>query len=149
MVVLISDSGLRLSEAVGLLVDEGVLDSEQTHMTLIKHPHLRLKTDASEIAIPLVGAPFWAERRIKENKPIRFCFSRYFSEDDCNSNSASAAINKWIKTIVESLVVIHCLRHGFSDSLRCEEIPIDLIDQFGGWSLRSAGQGYADGYPLE
>ena len=28
------------------------------------------------------------------------------------------------------------------------EAPVDLIDQLGGWSLQSVGQGYGDGYPL-
>jgi len=26
--------------------------------------------------------------------------------------------------------------------------PIDMIDQLGGWSLQSVGQGYGDGYRL-
>ena len=149
LVALISDSGIRLSEAVGLLVDDIVLDAEQPHITLVKHPHRRLKTDASERVIPLVGASLWAARRIKENTTSRFCFSRYCSEDNCNSNSASAAINKWIKTIVGSEGVIHGLRHGFRDRLRAVEAPVDMIDQLGGWSLRSVGQGYGDGYPLD
>ena len=149
LVALISDSGMRLSEAVGLLVNDIVLDAEQPHITLIKHPHRRLKTDASERVIPLVGASLWAARRIKENRTSRFCFSRYCSEDNCNSNSASAAINKWIKTIVGSEAVIHGLRHGFRDRLRAVEAPVDMIDQLGGWSLRSVGQGYGDGYPLQ
>lgn len=149
LVALISDSGMRLSEAVGLLVNDIVLDAEQPHITLIKHPHRRLKTDASERVIPLVGASLWAARRIKENRTSRFCFSRYCSEDNCNSNSASAAINKWIKTIVGSEALIHGLRHGFRDRLRAVEAPVDMIDQLGGWSLRSVGQGYGDGYPLQ
>ena len=28
------------------------------------------------------------------------------------------------------------------------EAPWNLIDQLGGWSLQSVGQGYGDGYPL-
>ena len=149
LVALVSDSGMRLSEAVGLLGDDLVLDAEQPHINLIKHPHRRLKTDASERIIPLVGCSLWAAMRIKENTSSRFCFPRYCSETNCNSNSASAAINKWIKTIVGSDAVIHGLRHGFRDRLRAVEAPVDMIDQLGGWSLRSVGQGYGDGYPLD
>ena len=149
LVALVSDSGMRLSEAVGLLGDDLVLDAEQPHINLIKHPHRRLKTDASERIIPLVGCSLWAAKRIKENTSSRFCFPRYFSQTNCNSNSASAAINKWIKTIVGSEGVIHGLRHGFRDRLRAVEAPVDMIDQLGGWSLRSVGQGYGDGYPLD
>ena len=32
--------------------------------------------------------------------------------------------------------------------LRAVEAPVDLIDQLGGWSMQSVGQGYGDGYPL-
>lgn len=45
--------------------------------------------------------------------------------------------------------VIHGLRHGFRGRLRAVEAPVDMIDQLGGWSLRSIGQGYGDGYPLD
>lgn len=149
LVALISDTGMRLSEAVGLLVDDLVLDSEQPHIKLVLHPHRRLKTGASERTIPLVGCSLWAAKRIKENSSSKFCFSRYCTEDNCNSNSASAAINKWIKKVISSEAVIHGLRHGFRDRLRAAEAPMDMIDQLGGWSLRSVGQGYGDGYPLD
>ncbi|MCH1556210.1 MAG: tyrosine-type recombinase/integrase [Pseudomonadales bacterium] len=149
LVALISDSGMRLSEAVGLLVDDIVLSADQPHINLTKHPHRRLKTDASERIIPLVGSSLWAAKRIKENTSSRFCFPRYCSETNCNSNSASAAINKWIKTIVGSDAVTHGLRHSFRDRLRAVEAPVDMIDQLGGWSLRSVGQSYGDGYPLD
>ena len=149
LVALISDTGMRLSETVGLLVDDLVLDSVQPHVKLAPHPHRRLKTGASERTIPLVGCSLWAAKRIKENSSSKFCFSRYCTEDNCNSNSASAAINKWIKKVISSEAVIHGLRHGFRDRLRAAEAPMDMIDQLGGWSLRSVGQGYGDGYPLD
>jgi len=59
---------------------------------------------------------------------------------------ATAAINKWIKTVGGSNDVIHGLRHSFRDRLRAVEAPTDMIDQLGGWSLKSVGQGYGDGY---
>lgn len=149
LVALISDTGMRLSEAVGLLVDDLVLDSEQPHIKLVLHPHRRLKTGASERTIPLVGCSLWAAKRIKENSSSKFCFSRYCTDNNCNSNSASAAINKWIKKVISSEAVIHGLRHGFRDRLRAAEAPMDMIDQLGGWSLRSVGQGYGDGYQLD
>ena len=129
LVALISDSGMRLSEAVGLLVDDIVLDADQPHINLTIHPHRRLNTDASERIIPLVGCSLWAAKRIKENTCSRFCFPRYCSEANCNSNSASAAINKWIKTISGPNAVIHGLRSGFRDRLRAVEAPVDMIDQ--------------------
>ena len=44
--------------------------------------------------------------------------------------------------------VIHGFRHSFRDRLRAVSAPIDMIDQLGGWSLQSVGQGYGDGYQL-
>jgi len=149
LVALISDSGMRLSDAVGLLVDDIVLGADQPHINLTKHPHRRLKTDASERVISLVGCLLWAMKRIKENASSRFCFPRYCSGANCNSNSASAAINRWIKTIIGSDAVIHGLRHGFKDRLRAVEASVQMVDKLGGWSLRAVGQGYGDGYPLE
>ena len=64
-------------------------------------------------------------------------------------NSASAAINKWIKTVAGPNDVVHGLRHSFRDRLRAVEAPTDMIDQLGGWALKSVGQGYGDGYDLE
>jgi integrase len=149
LVALISDTGMRLSEAVGLLVDDLVIDVEHPYINLTGHPHRHLKTDSSERVIPLVGSSLWAAQQIKQAPSSPFCFERYCDIDGCNSNSASAAINKWIKTIAGSEAVIHGLRHGFRDRLRAVEAPVDMIDQLGGWSLRSVGQGYGDGYPLE
>ena len=45
--------------------------------------------------------------------------------------------------------MIHGLRHTFRDRLRAIEAPLDMIDQLGGWSLQSVGQGYGDGYSIE
>jgi integrase len=149
LVALISDTGMRLSEAVGLRQQDLKLDHEVPYVALVPHATRRLKTDSSERLIPLVGAPLWAAQRINESANSEYCFPRYCSDSVCNSNSASAAINKWIKTIAGPAAVIHGLRHSFRDRLRAVEAPVDLIDQLGGWSLQSAGQGYGDGYPLE
>ena len=149
LVAIISDSGMRLSEAVGLLIDDLVLDCQRPHINLRPHPHRGLKTDGSERLIPLVGVSLWAAGRIKNNTAGKFCFPRYCDETSLKSNSASAAINKWLKAVVGSHAVLHGLRHGFRDRLRSVEAPVELIDQLGGWSLRSVGEGYGDGYPME
>jgi hypothetical protein len=40
------------------------------------------------------------------------------------------------------------MRHRFRDRLRAVEAPTDMIDQLGGGTLKSVGQGYGDGYGL-
>ena len=83
------------------------------------------------------------------NRSSGYCFSRYNTQDKTSSNSASAAINKWLKSVVGSSSVIHSLRHSIRDRLREVEAPSEMIDQIGGWSLKSVGQNYGDGYKLK
>ncbi len=146
LVAIIFDSGMRLSEAAGLMIDDLKLEEDIPYIDLKPHPHRRLKTASSERKIPLVGLSLWAAKRLKQHPTGLYCFPRYTSSERCNSNSASAAINKWIKTVGGSNDVIHGLRHSFRDRLRAVEAPTDMIDQLGGWALKSVGQGYGDGY---
>ena len=147
LVAMISDTGMRLAEAAGLHVDDIVL-GDVPYVYVKPHTWRSLKTASSERKIPLVGASLWAAQRVKAMSNS-YCFSRYVDGTKCNSNSASAALNKWLKTATNQDVVIHGLRHTFRDRLRAVEAPLDMIDQLGGWSLQSVGQGYGDGYSIE
>jgi integrase len=149
LTALISDTGMRLGEAVGLLIDDINLEAEIPHIVIQPHDHRSLKTSSSKRTVPLVGYSLWAAERINANKVNDFCFPRYNKTDISNTNSASAALNKWLKSISEDHVVVHGFRHGLRDRLRAVEAPIELIDQIGGWSLQSVGQGYGEGYDLE
>ena len=149
LLLLLSDSGMRLSEALGLSKDDINLNSNLPHVKLIPHKWRRLKTKNSERCIPLIGASLWASKKILEhqNNSI-YAFPRYTSVDNCNANSASAALNKWLKSKLINDYVVHGFRHSFRDRLRAIECPSEIIDQLGGWSLRSIGQGYGKGYGL-
>ena len=149
LVSLISDTGMRLSEATGLMNSDINLDCDYPHIVITPYPHRSLKTLSSERIVPLVGQSLWAAKRIIGSTESLYCFPRYTSSLRCNANSASAAINKWIKTVAGPEAVIHGLRHSFRDRLRAVEAPSEVIDQLGGWSLTTVGQGYGDGYKLE
>ena len=149
LIALISDTGLRLAEAAGLLHEDIILDCEHPHVLIRPHSHRPLKTLSSNRVVPLVGASLWAAQRIKARQESRHCFPRYSCDQGCSSNSASAALNKWIKTVAGSNALVHGMRHALRDRMRAVEAPTDLIDQLGGWSLQSVGQGYGDGYSLE
>ena len=149
LVSLISDTGMRLSEATGLMKSDINLDCDYPHLVITPYPHRSLKTLASERIVPLIGQSLWAARRIIESTESVYCFPRYTSSLRCNANSASAAINKWIKIVAGPDAVIHGLRHSFRDRLRAVEAPSEVIDQLGGWSLKTVGQGYGDGYKVE
>ena len=149
LVALLSDTGMRLGEGAGLLKSDINLDCEIPHIRLIPHPWRRLKTKGSHRCIPLIGASLWACKRIlKHNNDSIYAFPRYTSSKECNANSASAALNKWLKEQLTDNYVIHGLRHSFRDRLRAVECPSEIIDQLGGWSLRSVGQGYGKGFSL-
>ena len=45
--------------------------------------------------------------------------------------------------------MLHGLKHTFRDRRRAVEALSDMINQLGGWSLQSVGQGYGDGYSIE
>jgi integrase len=147
LIALISDTGMRLAEAAGLHIDDLIL-GEVPYVYVRPHAWRSLKTASSERKIPLVGASLWAAKRIKSVSDS-YCFPRYVDGVKCNSNSASAALNKWLKATTKQDVVMHGLRHTFRDRLREVEAPLDMIDQLGGWSLQSVGQGYGDGYSIE
>jgi integrase len=150
LVALISDTGMRLSEAAGLIIDDLVLDDEIPHVIIQPHSHRPLKTRSSERVIPLVGASLWAAQKIKQNVTGDYCFQRYTNNNRTNANSASAALNKWIKVLTKNKDnTIHGFRHSLRDRLRAADISIELIDEIGGWSRQSVGAQYGNGYTLE
>ena len=124
------------------------LDESIPYLVIQPHSWRTLKTPTSQRLVPLVGSSLWAAKRIVESHDD-YCFPRYCDGVTCNSNSASAALNKWIKKLTNQDVVIHGLRHTFRDRLRAITAPLDLIDQLGGWSLQTVGQGYGEGYDLK
>jgi integrase len=149
LVALISDTGMRLSEAAGLHIDDIKLDCEIPHIDLKPHAWRSLKTKGSQRQIPLVGASLWAAKRVKEaNTASPYAFPRYTSAKGTNANSASAAINKWLKPRVPEGCVVHSFRHSLRDRLRAVQCPSDMIDQIGGWATAGVGQAYGEGYVL-
>ena len=148
LIALVSDTGMRLAEAAGLAMNDIYLDEELPHISIRTHSWRRLKTRSSERVVPLVGASLWAAKRLHQRGGA-FAFPRYCNTEGCNANSASAALNKWMKGIIGNEYVIHGLRHSLRDRLRAVECPSDIIDQIGGWTTEGVGHGYGRGYTLE
>ena len=148
LIGLISDTGARLSEVAGLLVTDINIEAKYPHIIVQPHPWRSLKTKSSKRSIPLIGTALWAAQRIKKGHESVFAFPRYSNEQNCNANSASAALNKWLKSYVPNGCVIHSFRHSFRDRLRNAGVQSEMIDQLGGWSNKTVGQGYGMGYDL-
>jgi len=149
LIALISYTGMRLGEAAGLLKEDIKLDDRIPHIELKPHSWRSLKTKGSQRQIPLVGASLWAAHRLKTNSHHTCAFPRYNTTSTTNGNSASAAINKWLKQRVPNGCVIHSFRHSLRDRLRAVQCPSDMIDQIGGWSTAGVGHSYGEGYTID
>ena len=64
LVALISDTGMRLSEATGLHIDDRKLDCEIPHIDLKPHAWRTLKTKGSK-ADTTSGASLWAVKGLR------------------------------------------------------------------------------------
>ena len=97
-----------------------------------------------------LGEALWAaSRAIESASGSNFLFPRYNRGSTSNANSASAAINKWLKPRVPEGCVIHSFRHSMRDRLRVVECPSDIIDAISGWTTTGVGQRYGLGQPLD
>ena len=102
LVALVSDTGMRLAEAAGMTREDFIrADDGSIYARIRPHPWRRLKTKGSERDVPLEGEARWAAERINaQQTSSAFAFPRYNKTDTTNANSASAALNKWLKEFV-------------------------------------------------
>ncbi len=150
LVVIQACTGARIAEVAGLRRSDVVLDAEIPYIVFTEYGGRTLKTGNSKRTVPLVGPALTAakEQLEDDNQGIAL-FPRYCNGESVNSNSASAAINKWIKKVVDLPVTSHCLRHTMRDLLRYANVPKPVIDEIGGWSQQSIGDYYGDGYAMK
>jgi integrase len=149
LIAMVSDSGARLGEVAGLLRCDIVLNAQVPHIFIRPHPWRSLKTKGSERRVPLVGAALWAAKAILAwETESKFAFPLYNKTATTNANSASGALNKWLKVQTGEGYTIHGFRHAMRDRLRAVECPSDIADQIGGWISEGVGQGYGEGYSI-
>ena len=150
LIALISDTGMRLGEAAGLLKEDIKVDKPIPHIDLKPHSWRSLKTKGSQRLIPLTKEALWASKRLLEaNNDSIFAFPRYCDKTGCKANSASGGLNKWLHQYVPDNCVIHSFRHSLRDRLRAVECPSDIVAAIGGWKTSGVGHGYGNGYPLD
>jgi integrase len=147
LIALIADTGMRLAEGAGLLRSDFIEQDGILCVNIRPHPWRSLKTSSSERVIPLVGSAKWAaERILAQPDGSEFAFPNYNDGQRTNANSASAALNKWLKTKIGQGSTVHSFRHSMRDRLRAVECPSDVIDQIGGWLTHGVGNAYGEGY---
>ncbi|SEU04824.1 Phage integrase family protein [Paracoccus homiensis] len=151
-IAMLSDTGARLAEVVGLRKSDVVLDDPVPHIVITGHPQRRLKTPASKRKVPLIGEALWAAQQgMQTAGDLLFPdFAPRQPDSPVNAASASAALNKWLKDnkLVREGQTIHSFRHTMRDRLRHVEAPKEVADAIGGWARQSVGDGYGDGYEL-
>ena len=149
LIALIADTGMRLAEGAGLLRSDFFEQDGILCVNIRPHPWRSLKTASSTRIIPLAGSAKWAaERILAEPDGSGFAFPNYNDGQRTNANSASAALNKWLKAKIGPEYAIHSLRHSMRDRLRAVECPSDVIDQIGGWLTQGVGASYGEGYSV-
>ena len=149
LIALIADTGIRLAEGAGLLRLDFIEQDGILCVDIRPHPWRSLKTANSARLIPLVGSAKWAaERILAQPDGSEFAFPNYNDGKRTNANSASAALNKWLKTKIGQGYTIHSFRHSMRDRLRAVECSSDVIDQIGGWLTQGVGNAYGEGYPV-
>ncbi|MDC1398688.1 site-specific integrase, partial [Octadecabacter sp.] len=147
LIALIADTGMRLAEGAGLLRSDFIEKDGVLCVNIRPHPWRSLKTASSARLIPLVGSAKWAaERILTQPTGSQFAFPNYNDGQRTNANSASAALNKWLKVKIGQGYTIHSFRHSMRDRLRVVECPSDVIDQIGGWLTPGVGSSYGLGH---
>ncbi|WP_391482643.1 tyrosine recombinase XerC [Nereida sp. NH-UV-3] len=143
---ILGETGCRLAEVVGLKVGDVDLDNRVLHIR--PNEKRRLKTVRSERSLPLTPTACLALSMALEHSDDEWLFPRYIKEDGCYATHASNALAKWTKRRWN--LTAHSLRHTFRDRLRAAEVPLEAIDQLGGWSLISSiGSSYGKGYSID
>ena len=147
---LVSDTGMRLLSGWASQRDFKDLEGPTPHVVIQRHPWRRLKTVSSERLVPLTGMSLWAARRtVSTVESSPFAFPRYNKTSTTSADTASAALNKWLRPYVQEGCTMHSFRHSMRDRLRAVECPTEVAEQIGGWSPSGIGQSYGSGYPLE
>ena len=147
LIALIADTGMRLAEGAGLLRSDFIEQDGILCVNIRPHPWRPLKTASSARLVPLVGSAKWAaERILAQPTGSQFAFPNYNDGQRTNANSASAALNKWLKVKIGQGYTIHSFRHSMRDRLRAVECPSDVIDQIGGWLTPGVGSSYGLGH---
>ena len=150
IVATLIDTGARLSEIVGLRRQDVHLENEPPYIVVreIKNTDRTVKTKYSERNVPLVGMALWAIREALRQTNGEWIFPRYVSAGVINGNSASAAINKWLKPLFEGNKPAHSLRHTMETRLRAIDCPENIMLTVGGWGDKTVARGYGKPHPV-
>lgn len=153
ILLVVSDTGARLAEIVGLAKGDLKLTAVIPHIALKPHPWRPLKTPGSTRKIPLTDRARDSLRAAMERSadPVHV-YPHYSTSEGTSADSASKALVKWVRTregLKDTKLGNHSLRHGMKDLLRSIQCPSEAADQIIGHATPGMGANYGEGYPLD
>ncbi|MBO9445965.1 tyrosine-type recombinase/integrase [Ruegeria sp. R14_0] len=155
IVAILSDTGMRMAEAVAIRVEDLVLDGQYPHVILKEFEVRSLKTAPSTRLVLLVGTALWAAKRAQKGTNKGFLFPRYInlnaSPPENLAVHASNTINKWLDGLQiedKDKKTSHCLRHSMQDRLREAEVPQEIRNSILGWTNKGTGACYGTGFSI-
>jgi len=138
------DTGMRVSECIGLRTEDVELNGDIPHIKLQRNPFRRLKTKQSQRLIPLIGYALEAVKNQLINTPgSEWLFPRYVDtkKQAVRNDSASATFNQRLK---RHGFTCHSLRHNMKDRLRLADISMENIKDLQGWSRGDQASRYGE-----
>lgn len=151
-IAMLSDTGARQAEVVGLRKEDVILTGDVPHILVRPNGNRRLKNAQSERKVPLIGEALWAAQRAMTTAGEHLfpVFQPRKAGATFNPNSASAALNKWLKEngLAKTGQGLHSFRHTLVDRLRDAGVPKDVREQIGGWKSQGVSEGYGQGFSI-
>lgn len=146
IVIALALTGARLAEIAGLRKED--LDLSNQSIIITPHESRTTKTNNSRV-VPLLPLAFEALKSQYQDSSTGYLFPSYADSMYTNSDSASAALNKWSKAFVP-MKSMHCFRHSFRDQMREAMCPESVSKEIGGWaSTHDVSVEYGQGYSLD
>ena len=145
---ILGETGCRLSEVLSLMKEDVVWEEDFLVINIRENDCRGLKTENSKRSLPIVSksATQAIQKLLAAKSESPYFFPRYAFCGHLNNTGASATLCKHLKKSFDGKTT-HCLRHSFRDRLRDCDVPLEAIDQMGGWSsVGGVGTSYGKGY---
>jgi integrase len=132
---IVMDTGVRVSECVGLMADDIVLDVDIPYLNIHRNSFRRLKTKNSTRFIPLAGGALDAAIIAVAKVKNKLMFPRYIDQakGKVKNDVASNALNNRLSTLIDERKTMHSFRHTMQTRLRDVECPEDVRKELMGW----------------
>lgn len=136
----LAGTGMRLSEAVGLLKEDVILDAPVPHIIIRPNSIRRIKNISSQRTVPLVGEALRAAQRAICGVEVGLgIFPRYARPRGADAASA-ALMNHLREETQDRRHTVHGLRHRVSDKLREAGAPTEVRHGFLGHAMQEVAE---------